>query len=188
MSLDGGLGGVVTGRKNLNLGAATAFEDIQAVPNADGTGYWVITSTAGTGNVLAYAFDGNGPVTGTPVVTPLPNVLAGTAGYHRIQVSPDGSQLLLMSGDVAVDRMWLLDFDGATGRMYPRVMWTGGGSEPCLRRGLLAVRQVRLRVVHRRRPTAPVGHLVLHHAGPARGAPRARDRRQRIGRAGPSFA
>ncbi len=128
MSLDGGLGGVVTGRKNLNLGAATAFEDIQAVPNADGTGYWVITSTAGTGNVLAYAFDGNGPVTGTPVVTPLPNVLAGTAGYHRIQVSPDGSQLLLMSGDVAVDRMWLLDFDGATGRMYPRVMWTGGGT------------------------------------------------------------
>ena len=128
MSLDGGLGGVVTGRKNLNLGAATAFEDIQAVPNADGTGYWVITSTAGTGNVLAYAFDGNGPVTGTAVVTPLPNVLAGTAGYHRIQVSPDGSQLLLMSGDVAVDRMWLLDFDGATGRMYPRVMWTGGGT------------------------------------------------------------
>ena len=128
MSLDGGLGGVVTGRKNLNLGTATAFEDIQAVPNADGTGYWVLTSTAGTGNVLAYAFDGNGPVTGTPVVTPLPNVLAGTAGYHRIQVSPDGSQLLLMSGDSAVDRMWLLDFDGATGRMYPRVSWTGGGT------------------------------------------------------------
>src|SRR5690606_12284110 len=63
MSLNGGLGDVVIGQKNIDLGApATASEALAAVPNADGTGFWVLTYTNNAPELLAYAFDDIGPV------------------------------------------------------------------------------------------------------------------------------
>ncbi len=125
MSLNGGLGDVVAGRKNLTLGAAnTAFEALNAVPDANGTGFWVLTSTAGSPNFLAYAFNGSGPVTGTAVVTALPNANAGLSGFHRIQISPDLSQILFLSApNPGQARLYLLDFNAATGQVVPRVSW-----------------------------------------------------------------
>ena len=108
MSLDGGLGGVVDGVKNIPLGpAGTAFEGLNAIPNHDGSGFWVLSSTAGSPNFLAYEFDANGPVggpPGTPVITQLdpPNDVA--EGYHRIMVSPDLSQILFLTAPLEPGR------------------------------------------------------------------------------------
>src|SRR5690606_35897084 len=61
MALDGGLGGV-TATKNVQLGLSnTSSEGLTAVPNADGTGFWVLTFTYQSPNALAYLFDGAGP-------------------------------------------------------------------------------------------------------------------------------
>ena len=68
MNADGGLGAVTS--KNMALGpAGTTDEALTAVPNANGTGHWVISANAYTKNLVAHQFDSNGPTTGAGVVS-----------------------------------------------------------------------------------------------------------------------
>lgn len=135
MSLNGGLGDV-TANKNLALGSpGTAFEALAAIPNADGTGFWVLTTTAGTTDVLAYAFDGDGPVTGTAVNTTLSAANGGLNGFATLNVSPDLSQVVLLSSASntvgAATRVTLLDVNAITGRLTEVAAWqapTGPGT------------------------------------------------------------
>ncbi|WP_320671513.1 hypothetical protein [Patulibacter defluvii] len=133
MTANGGLG-EVTATKNVALGAAgTASEAITAVPNDDGTGFWVITNTQGGPEVLAYEFDENGPVTGTAVVSTMPD--NNFNGFGSLSVSPDLKRVALMSGNVASGsqpaRLRLMDFDATTGALTQTAEWdtaTANGS------------------------------------------------------------
>ncbi|MGQ0701041.1 MAG: DUF642 domain-containing protein [Panacagrimonas sp.] len=125
MSLNGG-NGAVTATKAVLLGAAgSASEALNAVPNADGTGFYVLTSTVGSPNVLAYEFDGAGPVTGTAIVSVMSN--NNPDGFGTITLSPDLSQVLLMVGG----RLRVLDLDASTGQLTQRFGFDPGvGGSP----------------------------------------------------------
>ncbi|MDR2523922.1 MAG: InlB B-repeat-containing protein [Candidatus Nomurabacteria bacterium] len=83
MSLDNGKGGVVAGKKAIPLGPAYySGEQLTAVPNNTGDGFWVLTvqpNIDGYGNpilsenakLLAYEFGTNGPVGGAPIMNDL---------------------------------------------------------------------------------------------------------------------
>jgi len=125
MSLAGGLG-AVTATKNVQLGSmGTASEAITAVPNDTGTGFWVLTYTWGSRNILAYAFDADGPVTGTPVVTTLPT--RNPTGFGALSASPDLSQIVEIAGWTGgvrlPDKLRLLSLDAQTGAFTQHAEW-----------------------------------------------------------------
>ncbi|WP_320669320.1 hypothetical protein [Patulibacter defluvii] len=125
MTANGGLG-EVTATKNVALGTAgTASEAITAVPNDDGTGFWVITNTQGGPEVLAYEFDENGPVTGTAVVSTMPS--NNYNGFGSLTVSSDLTKIALMSGNVSAGtqpaKLRLLTLDASTGVLTQTAEW-----------------------------------------------------------------
>lgn len=134
MTLRGGLGDV-TDVKNVPLGpVGTASEALTAIPNADGSGYWVLTYTNNSPNVLAYEFDSDGPVTGVPVVSVMPSNHFN--GYGSLAFSADRTQLALLSAAFATTGVQpavvrLLAFDAASGLVQQTTSWdlpTGGGN------------------------------------------------------------
>ena len=133
MSLDGGLGAVVVGQKDIVLGASgTASEALTAVPNADGTGYWVLTYTFNSPNLLAYAFDSDGPVTGVPVVTTLSS--NNYDGFGSLYFNRELNRLALLTSVVSVSNPGrstarLLTFDAASGQAYELASWATPQSE-----------------------------------------------------------
>ncbi len=137
MTLDNGLGDVTT-TKNVDLGApATAAEGLTAVPNAEGTGFWVISSQNSSPNVRAYLFDSEGPAdpdaagplaAGDPVITAMPT--PNMNQYSAFNLSPDLSQLVMTTNPQGANagsasRIRLLDFDAATGQLVQRMEWSG---------------------------------------------------------------
>ena len=122
MSLDGGLGGV-TSTKNVPLGGTQdATEALNAVPNADGTGFWVITHRANTPNILAYEFDGDGPVTGTAVESAMSTNNGDNFGTYNL--SADLSQIVQATGSQAgVNQLRLLSINAATGVLTEKFTW-----------------------------------------------------------------
>ncbi|MFT3876372.1 MAG: SpaA isopeptide-forming pilin-related protein [Propioniciclava sp.] len=126
MTLNNGLG-AVTSQKNVPLGPVnSASEAITAAPNATGDGYWVLTYTNGSPNVLAYEFNADGPVTGQPVVSVMPTsngnrygTLAFNAGYSQlVQLTSSGT--LATPGSTTVR---MLHFNAATGKIRQRYAW-----------------------------------------------------------------
>ncbi len=128
MSLQGGLGDVTAGTKNIMLdgGANTATEGLIAVPNADATGFWVITATGadevGNNNIVAHEFDGNGP-TGTIVRTPMSSPNGDT--FATFNLSPDRTKLVQHFGNFSdgSGQLRLLDINAETGVMSEIVTW-----------------------------------------------------------------
>lgn len=133
MNLNGGLG-AVTSTKNVDLGpAASSSEGLVAAPNADGTGYWVITFTYNSPNVLAYLFDGDGPAdpdgagplnAGDPVISTMPS--NNRNQYGALNFSADYTKLLLTtnqntSGGATTVR--LLDLDATNGEISQTLEW-----------------------------------------------------------------
>ncbi|MGE4426961.1 MAG: hypothetical protein AB7G37_10965, partial [Solirubrobacteraceae bacterium] len=125
MAENGGLGDIDSTRKNIQLGiAGTASEAITAVPNHDGTGYWVLTYTQGSPDILAYEFDADGPVTGDAVVSTMPT--SHGSGYGSISVSPDLSRLVLIADGGSANspaRMRMLEIDAETGVVSQTAEW-----------------------------------------------------------------
>lgn len=132
MALDGGLGAVVVGQKNLPLGAAnSASEALTAIPNSEGTGFWVVTYTNVSPNIIAYEFDGDG-YAGTAVVSVLPS--NNLNGYGSLNLSADGSQLLALtngfgqSSGRSLSTLRSLAFDAATGSITQLFEWAGSNA------------------------------------------------------------
>jgi hypothetical protein len=126
MSLDGGLGGV-TSVKNVLLdgGASTATEGLTAVPNADGTGFWVITATGGSqpgnSNIVAHEFDGDGP-TGTIVRSPMST--ANGNQFGTLNLSPDMTRIAQHLGSTdGSGQLRLLQLNAETGEVTELVTW-----------------------------------------------------------------
>ena len=128
MSLDGGLGDITPGVKNILLdgGANTATEGLIAIPNSDGTGFWVITATGadevGNNNIVAHEFDGDGP-TGTIVRSPMSTPNGDT--FATFNVSPDMTTLVQHFGNFADEsgQLRLLSIDAESGVLEEIVTW-----------------------------------------------------------------
>jgi hypothetical protein len=128
MSLDGGLGDVTNGVKNILLdgGANTATEGLIAVPNSDATGFWVITATGanevGNNNIVAHEFDGDGP-TGTIVRTPMSTPNGNT--FATFNLSPDRTKLVQHFGNFTSGsgQLRLLNIDAESGVMSEIITW-----------------------------------------------------------------
>jgi len=112
MTLNGGLGDVVTSAKAINLLGATA-EKVTAVKHANGCDYWVITTLHGSNSYYAYRVSPCGGVIDTVITSIGPIDLDG---FGNLKASPLSNKLattvnLFLSGGAVV----LFDFDNATG-------------------------------------------------------------------------
>ncbi|MDQ6526272.1 hypothetical protein RB608_21815 [Nocardioides sp. LHD-245] len=130
MSLDGGLG-AVTSVKNVPLGGSDdGSEALTAVPNATGDGFWVLSTKANAPEILAFEFDGDGPVSGTAVASTLST--ANGNQYGTLNISRDLSQVVQMTGSsTGRSQVRVLDVDGATGVLTEKFSWdlpTGSGT------------------------------------------------------------
>ena len=126
MTLDGGLGDVLPGAKNINLLADSA-EKIAAAVSRNGDAAWVISYTQSFNPFLfdtfyAFKLTASGIDTNATVISPMPNVQADDRrGYLR--VSPDGSHLAMMTQLTITPNIagqtgrgaWLFDFNNETG-------------------------------------------------------------------------
>ncbi len=127
MTLDGGLGGVVSGQKNIVL-VNSASEKVTAVISSDGSSVWVITlgprssstqapySTIGSNMNTFYAFrvTGSGVAT-TATVSTLSLSISGGIGYMK--ASPNGKKIAIANANSSDQSAYLLDFDDTTGEV-----------------------------------------------------------------------
>jgi hypothetical protein len=95
MTLNGGLGDIVTSEKNISL-LPYACEKVSAVSHSDGVSYWVVTHQWGSNAFYAFHVTSAG-VSTTPVISYTGPALFGdmqaSKGYMRI--SRDGSKLAM---------------------------------------------------------------------------------------------
>ena len=109
MTLNGGLGDVVSSEKNLVL-VSQAYEKVTAVRHADNNSFWVVTFIQD--QFLAWRIDATG-VNTTPVISNVSNA-ADSRGY--LKISPDGSKVACANfGNV--HSMMIYDFNNATGNV-----------------------------------------------------------------------
>ena len=121
MELDGGLGDVVPGAKNVYLVDSTT-ERIIAMDGANNREYWVITQLHASRVYYAYKVDCNG-VNQNPVISnvglPLLQLFFGIESYGYMKPNHAGTMVASVVSDPAfsglVQRIQLMDFDPATG-------------------------------------------------------------------------
>ncbi|MCF6182695.1 T9SS type B sorting domain-containing protein [Lutibacter sp.] len=107
MSLNGGLGDLVTSQKDINL-VSQAYEKITAVKNNNNNSIWIITFIQN--QFLAWLVDAAG-VNLTPVTSTV-SFAADSRGY--LKISPDGNKIACANfGNT--HSMMLYDFDATTG-------------------------------------------------------------------------
>ncbi|MGJ8685119.1 MAG: T9SS type B sorting domain-containing protein [Nonlabens sp.] len=107
MSLNGGLGDVVPGQKNVYL-LDTRHEKVAATLFSDRSGHWVVTYDRDV--YYAFPVDVNG--VGAPVVTNLANFnIYGS--YGLLKISPDGTRIANSSN--GNNKCVVADFNDATG-------------------------------------------------------------------------
>lgn len=114
MTLNGGLGDVVTSEKNISL-VPLACEKVTAVGHDDGNTFWVITKKWGNADFYAFRITYDGVVT-TPVISTTGPPLTGNIGQASkgyLKVSPDGTKIAAANNtDYSVG---IYNFDNATG-------------------------------------------------------------------------
>lgn len=113
ITLDGGLGDVVTSQKNITL-IPNALEKITSVKHANGTDIWVVGHEIGNNTFHSYLISASG-VNTSPMITNIglthPSGPFGCRGY--LKASTDGSKIAIA---LESERDWeLFDFNNATG-------------------------------------------------------------------------
>jgi len=122
MTLDGGLGDVVAGQKNLFL-FQTNSEKLEVVPSSDGLGYWLLTHDLVGNSFYSFKIDGSG-IQSTPVVSQIGGTQSNGAGHMKINRQFNQIALgLLNSGIGASTQVELFDFDNTTGIVSNRITW-----------------------------------------------------------------
>ena len=113
MTLDGGMGDVVTTEKNISL-LPYACEKVTAVGHSNGISVWVITHQWGTNAFYAYEVTTTG-VNTTPVISnagpPLTGDLQASKGY--LKVSPDGT--VIAAANNTAYNVIICNFNNTTG-------------------------------------------------------------------------
>ena len=112
MTLDGGLGDVVTATKNTFIKGSVG-EKITTVRHANGNDTWVIVHGCGSNEFYAYLVSNTG-ITTTPVTSATGTAFNGSAdGTGQLKASPDGCKLAIsLYGQGLAE---LFDFNNATG-------------------------------------------------------------------------
>jgi hypothetical protein len=132
MTLNGGLGDIVTSEKNISL-LPYACEKVSAVSHSDGVSYWVVTHQWGTNAFYAFQVTSSG-VSSSPVISYTGPALTGdmqaSKGYMRI--SSDGLKLA-MANNTAFS-VGIYNFDNSQGLVAHLVTDNNfvnpGGSDP----------------------------------------------------------
>ena len=125
MTANGGLG-TVTSKNTTVPGGISSNETLSAVPNHDGTGYWVLTTSYGTKNLVAQQFDSNGPI-GAPVISALSEDVGNLFG--SIYFSKDLTQFAVatsVQGSNASNVIRTMRFNAQTGQATEIASWRGG--------------------------------------------------------------
>ncbi|MEV4422934.1 hypothetical protein AB0L40_23585 [Patulibacter sp. NPDC049589] len=139
MTLNGGKGDV-TATKAVPLGAVgAASEGLTAVPNADGSGFWVITFTYGSTDVSAYLFkgeapadpDGAGPLSAGDAVVSTTSIATPNGGYGSFALSPNRTQLSMTTSGTSAGQPgqhFLFGVDATTGLLTETAAWDGANT------------------------------------------------------------
>ncbi|WP_372746306.1 T9SS type B sorting domain-containing protein [Lutibacter sp.] len=107
MTLNGGLGDVITAEKNLSL-ISPAYEKITAVKHPDNNSFWVISFIQNT--FYSWRVDATG-VNTTPITSIVSNA-TDSRGY--LKISPDGTKIACANFG-GTNTLMLYDFDNTTG-------------------------------------------------------------------------
>jgi gliding motility-associated-like protein len=111
MRLDGGLGGVVSNKKNIFIEEGmTSY--ITGVRAADEESYWIITHTSKFGTYHVFKLDAIGLST-TPVISAIGST--PTSPWGRLKVSPDGKYVAISTVNSANDFVEVYRFDNSSG-------------------------------------------------------------------------
>jgi len=114
MTLNDGLGDVVTSEKNISL-VPLSCEKVTAVGHADGYSFWVITKKWGNADFYAYRITGDG-VNTEPVISTTGPLLTGNIGQASkgyLKVSPDGTRIAAANNTAY--NVGIYNFDNSTG-------------------------------------------------------------------------
>lgn len=142
MTQNNGYGAVTS--KNIPLYGSTkdySSEATNAMPNADGSGYWVYTYKTAAGQIYGFQIKNNGTITG-PVITSVPPpvwckgaIVTGNAGYTAfgsINFSKNYSRMVVNMGSYPCGSgppydsgsIYLLDTNRMTGALTLKANWT----------------------------------------------------------------
>jgi gliding motility-associated-like protein len=139
MTLDGGLGGIVPGLKNVNLlpGSPVNFltEKMTATRQCNGTDFWVVVHRYNSNEFIIYPVDSNG--VGAPqfqqIGTPHTPAIGGSplrAQRGYMVFSPDGRRLALtLNGTSPNNLIEIFNFDKATGTLSNPIALPANGGE-----------------------------------------------------------
>lgn len=117
MTLNGGLGDVLTSNKN-TLMFAPSSEKVAVVQHANGIYYWVVgrynavNGSYDAKTYVSYLIDCNGVKISNPVISQIGLVDAQNWGY--LVASPDGTKLASASSSTGIE---ITDFDNTTGQI-----------------------------------------------------------------------
>jgi gliding motility-associated-like protein len=122
MSLNGGLGDVVVGQKNILI-VQTTSEKLEVVPASDGLSYWLITHDNPGNGFLSFKIDNSGIQT-TPVVSLIGGNQGNGAGHMKINKQFNKIALgLLNLGSGSSTQIELFDFNNTTGVISNPTIW-----------------------------------------------------------------
>lgn len=111
MTQNGGLGAIVTTRKNVHLFGTTTIEGANVVKHSNGCDYWIIGKEVGNNTFKVYLITSAG-VSTTPVISNQGAV--STATWGSIKVSPNNKLVSFNSNAVGTQ---IFDFNNSTGAL-----------------------------------------------------------------------
>lgn len=121
MGLDGGLGDIDTGFKNILI-KTPVCEKISAVANCDKSGYWIIIRDVASNEVLSYSLTSSGLDTGNPVISyGLLDTLYFGGGY--LKASHDGKYVAMCHSAFILEQIELFKFNSQTGVLTDPIKW-----------------------------------------------------------------
>lgn len=124
MTLNGGLGDIVSTNKNTHLFGTTTMEGANVAKHANGCDFWIIGKPVGNNEVLAYHISPAG-VNTTPIVNATGPVIG--AGWGTIKVSPNSKVIGLASNGSGANRTNIYNFNNSTGIVTHKYTAGAGG-------------------------------------------------------------
>ena len=112
MTLDGGMGAIVPGNKNIQLLAPTS-EKLTARKHANRVDFWVVVHDFTTDAFYSYLVTSSG-VNPVPVISNIGSIITSSADTRGcMKISPDGNYLVL--ANVGLNEVQLFNFDISSG-------------------------------------------------------------------------
>jgi gliding motility-associated-like protein len=123
MTLNGGLGDIVSGQKNITI-LAPATEKMEPIRHANGVDVWIVIHEWNTDAYRAYLLTSTGLST-TPVITHIGTVATGgfSPGYNAMgQLVVNDANNMLAAAVFSDGNIQLFDFDNSTGILSNTVL------------------------------------------------------------------